>query len=556
MAVAIAFEHVTYTYQAGTPMAHTALTDVSLTVPDRGYLAIIGHTGSGKSTLIQQLNALLKPTSGTIKIDEFTITPETTNAALKPLRQHVGMVFQFPENQLFEETVRQDIAFGPKNFGMAEADALALADEMLTTVGLDQSYAERSPFELSGGQMRRVAIAGVLAMQPKVLVLDEPTAGLDPQGRQEMMRLFARLHQEQGLTIVLVTHQMEDVAQYAEQVAVMHEGRLMKFGTPADVFSNREWLQDHQLDVPQAAQFARRLRDRGLTLPKQPLTADQLADYLAQQWAQRGQIMSNFIFGRYLPLDSVVHRLDPRAKLMLSFCYIIVVFLANNIWSYAILIAFTVGAILSSKISLGFFLKGIRPLLWLIVFTVVLQLLFSPAGGHTYFHWAFINVTQDGLINAGYIFVRFLLIIMMSTLLTLSTQPLDIATGLASLMKPLRWVKVPVDTLAMMLSIALRFVPTLMDEATKIMNAQRARGVDFGEGGLFKQAKSLIPLMVPLFMSAFNRAEDLSTAMEARGYQDSEHRSQYRILTWQRRDTVTWLLFLLGFVAILIFRHW
>lgn len=288
MAVAIAFEHVTYTYQAGTPMAHTALTDVSLTVPDRGYLAIIGHTGSGKSTLIQQLNALLKPTSGTIKIDEFTITPETTNTALKPLRQHVGMVFQFPENQLFEETVRQDIAFGPKNFGMAEADALALADEMLTTVGLDQSYAERSPFDLSGGQMRRVAIAGVLAMQPKVLVLDEPTAGLDPQGRQEMMRLFARLHQEQGLTIVLVTHQMEDVAQYAEQVAVMHEGRLMKFGTPADVFSNREWLQDHQLDVPQAAQFARRLRDRGLTFPKQPLTADQLADYLAQQWAQRG----------------------------------------------------------------------------------------------------------------------------------------------------------------------------------------------------------------------------------------------------------------------------
>lgn len=266
--------------------------------------------------------------------------------------------------------------------------------------------------------------------------------------------------------------------------------------------------------------------------------------------------MSNFIFGRYLPLDSVVHRLDPRAKLMLSFCYIIVVFLANNIWSYAILIAFTVGAILASKISLGFFLKGIRPLLLLIVFTVVLQLLFSPAGGHTYFHWAFINVTQDGLINAGYIFVRFLLIIMMSTLLTLSTQPLDIATGLASLMKPLRWVKVPVDTLAMMLSIALRFVPTLMDEATKIMNAQRARGVDFWEGGLFKQAKSLIPLMVPLFMSAFNRAEDLSTAMEARGYQDSEHRSQYRILTWQRRDTVTWLLFLLGFVAILIFRHW
>ncbi|WP_125582410.1 energy-coupling factor transporter transmembrane component T family protein [Levilactobacillus cerevisiae] len=267
--------------------------------------------------------------------------------------------------------------------------------------------------------------------------------------------------------------------------------------------------------------------------------------------------MSNkFIFGRYLPLNSVVHRLDPRAKLLLSFCYIILVFLANNPLSYAVLIVLTIGSILASKISLGFFLRGIRPLLWLIVFTVILQLLFSPVGGHTYFHWAFINITQFGLINAGYIFIRFLLIIMMSTLLTLSTQPLDIATGLASLMKPLRWLRVPVDTLAMMLSIALRFVPTLMDEATKIMNAQRARGVDFGEGGLFKQAKSLIPLMVPLFMSAFNRAEDLSTAMEARGYQDSEHRSQYRILTWQKRDTITWLLFLIGFAAILACRHW
>ncbi|MGP4117141.1 energy-coupling factor transporter transmembrane component T family protein [Levilactobacillus zymae] len=266
--------------------------------------------------------------------------------------------------------------------------------------------------------------------------------------------------------------------------------------------------------------------------------------------------MSKFLFGRYLPLDSIVHRLDPRNKLMLSFCYIILVFLANNWLSYVILIAFTLGAIRASTIRLGFFLRGIRPLIWLILFTVALQLLFSPAGGHVYWHWAFINITQFGVINAGYIFIRFLLIIMMSTLLTLSTQPLDIATGLASLMKPLRWVKVPVDTLAMMLSIALRFVPTLMDEAQKIMNAQRARGVDFGEGGLFKQAKSLLPLMVPLFMSAFNRAEDLSIAMEARGYQDSDHRSQYRILTWQRRDTVTWVLFAVGLALILICRRW
>ncbi len=288
MAVAISFEHVSYTYQAGTPMATSAVSDVSFTVPDHGYLAIIGHTGSGKSTLIQQLNALLKPTAGEITVDDFTITPKTTNTALKPLRRHVGMVFQFPESQLFEETVRQDIAFGPKNFGMGETDANKLADAMLQTVGLDSSYAERSPFELSGGQMRRVAIAGVLAMRPKVLVLDEPTAGLDPQGRQEMMSLFERLHREQGLAIVLVTHQMEDVVQYAEQVAVMRDGKLVKFGTPAEVFSSESWLRENQLDMPQAAQVAQRLANRGLTWDSLPLTADQLADQLAARWPREG----------------------------------------------------------------------------------------------------------------------------------------------------------------------------------------------------------------------------------------------------------------------------
>lgn len=286
--MAITFEHVSYTYQAGTPMATSAVSDVSFSVPDHSYLAVIGHTGSGKSTLIQQLNALLKPTSGEITVDNFTITPKTTNADLKPLRQHVGMVFQFPESQLFEEIVRQDIAFGPRNFGMGEADANKLADAMLQTVGLDARYAERSPFELSGGQMRRVAIAGVLAMRPKVLILDEPTAGLDPQGRQEMMALFDRLHREQGLSIVLVTHQMEDVAQYAEQVAVMHAGQLVKFGTPHEVFSDAAWLRANQLDMPRAAQFAQRLAKRGVTWQQLPLTADQLADQLAARWPREG----------------------------------------------------------------------------------------------------------------------------------------------------------------------------------------------------------------------------------------------------------------------------
>ncbi|RXI79856.1 energy-coupling factor ABC transporter ATP-binding protein [Levilactobacillus suantsaii] len=287
--MAITFEHVGYTYQANTPLATPALTDVSFTVPDHGYLAIIGHTGSGKSTLIQQLNALLKPTTGQLTVDQFTVTPTTTNADLKPLRRHVGMVFQFPESQLFAETIRQDIAFGPQNFGLDPDKALKLADEMLALVGLDASYAQRSPFELSGGQMRRVAIAGVLAMHPKVLVLDEPTAGLDPQGRQEMMSLFERLHREQGLTIVLVTHQMEDVAQYAEQVAVMQHGTLLRVGTPQEIFSDVAWLRTADLDLPRAAQFAQKLAQRGVNWPQGlPLTADDLAAQLAAQWSTKG----------------------------------------------------------------------------------------------------------------------------------------------------------------------------------------------------------------------------------------------------------------------------
>ena len=202
----IRFEQVDFTYQPNTPFEHRALFDINLAIKEGSFTALIGHTGSGKSTLLQHLNALLKPTKGTVNIGERVITPQTDNKNLKPIRKKVGIVFQFPESQLFEETVEKDIAFGPKNFGVSLEEANQIAKDTLKLVGLDESYLERSPFDLSGGQMRRVAIAGVLAMQPEVLVLDEPTAGLDPQGRKEMMDMFWRLHKERGLTLVLVTH--------------------------------------------------------------------------------------------------------------------------------------------------------------------------------------------------------------------------------------------------------------------------------------------------------------------------------------------------------------
>ncbi len=279
----IRFEKVDFTYQPNSPFEQRVLHDIDMEIKEGSYTALVGHTGSGKSTLLQHLNALLKPTAGTVKIGDRTITPETDNKNLKPIRKKVGIVFQFPESQLFEETVAKDIAFGPKNFGVSEGEARLLAEKMLTLVGLDESFMERSPFDLSGGQMRRVAIAGVLAMEPEVLVLDEPTAGLDPQGRREMMAMFDSLHKKQGMTIVLVTHLMDDVADFADHVFVLEKGKLVKSGLPEDVFQNVKWLEEKQLGVPTAAYFAQELQERGLTFEKLPLTANALADAILAQ---------------------------------------------------------------------------------------------------------------------------------------------------------------------------------------------------------------------------------------------------------------------------------
>lgn len=278
MVMDIIFDKVGYTYQAGTPFQSRALYDIDLTIKDRSYTAIVGHTGSGKSTLLQHLNALRKPTEGTVTIGERVITPKTDNKNLKGLREKVGIVFQFPEAQLFDETVAKDIAFGPKNFGATEEEGHEIAKRMLPLVGLDESFMDSSPFDLSGGQMRRVAIAGVLAMEPEVLVLDEPTAGLDPNGRKEIMDMFYRLHKEEGMTIVLVTHQMDDVANYADHVIVLEKGTVMKEDDPRTIFQDAEWLESKQLGVPSAVKFANTLQEKfHWRFDPLPLTTDELA---------------------------------------------------------------------------------------------------------------------------------------------------------------------------------------------------------------------------------------------------------------------------------------
>lgn len=277
--MSIQAKKLNYTYQIGTPLEHVALKDVSINIEDGSYTAIVGHTGSGKSTLLQHLNGLLKPTSGEISINGYTIDNTTKNKELGKLRKEVGFVFQFPEAQLFEETVLKDIAFAPKNFGKSEDEAEKIAREKAKLVALPEEVLEKSPFELSGGQMRRVAIAGILAMEPKVLVLDEPTAGLDPEGRHQMMEMFNRLHKDENLTIILVTHQMNDVAEYADHVIVLESGKIIADSTPKELFSDPEWLKNHHLNLPQTTDFAYKLFDK-LALSKSsiPLKSEELAD--------------------------------------------------------------------------------------------------------------------------------------------------------------------------------------------------------------------------------------------------------------------------------------
>lgn len=275
----IILDNVSYTYQEGTPFASAALSDVSLTIEDGSYTAIIGHTGSGKSTILQLLNGLLVPTEGSVRVFDTLITSTSVNKQIRQIRKQVGLVFQFAENQIFEETVLKDVAFGPQNFGVSVEEAEAIAREKLALVGIDESLFERSPFELSGGQMRRVAIAGILAMEPSILVLDEPTAGLDPIGRKELMALFKKLHQD-GITIVLVTHLMDDVAEFADQVYVMEKGKLVKCGKPSLVFQNVEFMEKIQLGVPKITRFAQRLVDRGISFEQLPLTIEEFKEFI------------------------------------------------------------------------------------------------------------------------------------------------------------------------------------------------------------------------------------------------------------------------------------
>ncbi len=273
-------EHLSYTYGGGTAFEQPALRDVSFEIPDGQFVGLIGHTGSGKSTLIQHLNGLIRATEGKLFVDSENIYEKGHN--MRALRTKVGLVFQYPEHQLFEIDVFKDVCFGPKNMGLPQAEIEQRAKEALAMVGLTEKFYKKSPFELSGGQKRRVAIAGVLAMKPKVLVLDEPTAGLDPRGRDEILDRVKALNSEWGLTVILVSHSMEDVAKYADRLLVMSGGEKRFDGTPKEVFKHYEELEELGLSAPQVSYLVQRLRRAGMPLSDEITTVAEARDALRE----------------------------------------------------------------------------------------------------------------------------------------------------------------------------------------------------------------------------------------------------------------------------------
>ena len=281
--MAITFKSLSYIYGEGMPYAHHALKDINLNIEEGKITAIIGKTGSGKSTLVEHLNALLVPSSGSLEIEDTIILPGKKNKGLKALRKKVGLVFQFSEYQLFEEKIIKDVAFGHKNYGASEQEAIAKAKLALKMVGIDESYYETSPFDLSGGQKRRIAIAGILALEPKIIVLDEPTAGLDPKGSQEMIDLFVKLNKKAGITVILVTHDNEIVYNYADNTVLMADGEVKYSGNTLELFNDKEKVKEFNILEPKILSVKNALNEKGFKIPSNVRTIDELAKYLSKE---------------------------------------------------------------------------------------------------------------------------------------------------------------------------------------------------------------------------------------------------------------------------------
>ena len=493
----IELRNISYSYPDS---KSAALDSVSVNIKPGIITAIIGKTGSGKSTLAEIISGITAPDSGTITIDSKPI-----KSSKKP-----GIVFQYPEYQLFEDTVYNDIAYGPKNLGIKGDDLDKCVKDAAKKVGLSEALLSHTPFELSGGEKRLAAIAGILAMRPAVLILDEPAAGLDPIG---CSRIFDIMHElvagDPEMTVIFITHSMDDAAESADEIIALDNGHIAAAGKPREIFTDRELLKRCGLDLPSAASLIYELQRIGLDIGEE-FTADGVYRAVCRL-LERGDIT----IGRYIEADSPLHRADARSKIIATLIYSISVFVLHEPLTIGILTLFTAAAVFISNVPIRAMLKGLKPLRWFILFTVVMSIFTSD--GSTLWQWQIFRITDNGIKTAVMLSLKFLLLVSGTSLMTLTTPPIALTDGLARLMKPLKLIKLPVDDIAMMISITLRFIPIFAGEAEKISKAQRARGASFKEKG-FGKIKAILPMTVPLFISVLRKSEELALAMDARCY--------------------------------------
>ena len=548
-------------YKVGTQVT-AALKEANLEVSSGELVVIKGDTGSGKSTLLSILANLANPDTGQVDIVQAS---HPDNAATDDIAAR--LVFQDPELQLFSETVLDDVAFGPRNLGTSNEDAQEAAKEAMTQVGLPpKDFADRSPFLLSGGEARRAAIAGIVAMKPHFFLADEPTSALDAQGRDKVRKLIASLTKTSG--VIVVTHNPEQFAQLATRVYRIEGGVLSlafsadspsagrDMGTsarprpaisrPSDNETKSSWL-----DFANAARDAE--GNQGLEsssaecaeIPISPPT-----DYTSGKGKKKRKTPASLNFSLYIPGNSILHRADPRTKIIAAALLITALFSYLGWIPILGVFALVVALVILVKVPLGPIAKMMRPLGILIIFTLLIHSM----------SWQPLGFSLEGFARGGLFTLRLVDVMMLSLLVTLTTSPVALTDGLTLLMKPLRKIRVPIDDIAMILSIALRFIPTIMEEALTIVRAQTARGAPFDVGNIFSRLKAWIPVIIPLLVQLFRRADTLAIAMATRCYltsadtQSGKHptRTRLRQLKLQRLDLAIMLFSLVAAIAIIV----
>ena len=471
------------------------LENINLNIKRGEWLSITGRTGSGKSTLVQHLNALYKIQAGKILIDGKDLPQAGPD--VKDLRQRVGLVFQNPEDQLFCATVREELEFAPRNadFNLENLNSAVL--NAINLVGLDESFLDRNPLALSGGERRLVAIASVLAVNPECIILDEPLAGLDAYYKNKILNMLNDL-KAQGKSIVIITHDINSALKFSNKIIILERGKS---------YNKLDFNLNKNSELASLSGFA------GFS-----------------------------ILGQYVPSDSIIHKLDPRAKLFAVLLLVSAVVTSSSFAQLAAFLAGLLGLIKIAKLKIKNIISSSRPIFFLAAFTFIFNLIALAFDNNILLSEAF---TQGAFLSS-----RLLMLMFYAVLLPLTTTPLELSDGIGELLKPLAKFKFPAQECAVMIGMALRFIPLLMEETDKITRAQLSRGAKLDQGGIFKRLRAFFPVLIPLFIIIFRRADDMALAMEARGYNIGRKRTRRKPLKWKFKDT---LAVALSFILVLIF---